>query len=41
MYKKENKKELIRQAAVKVMSKQGFYNTKTFQIADEAGIVVG
>ncbi len=37
----EDKKELIRQAAVKVMSKQGFYNTKASQIADEAGIAVG
>jgi len=36
-----NKKELIRQAAVKVMSKHGFYNTKASWIADEAGIAVG
>ncbi len=41
MNKTEDKKELIRQAAVKVMSKQGFYNTKASQIADQAGIAVG
>lgn len=41
MNKVENKKELIRQAAIKVMSQQGFYNTKASQIANEAGIAVG
>ncbi|MFW6007572.1 MAG: TetR/AcrR family transcriptional regulator [Halanaerobiales bacterium] len=37
----ENKKELIREAAVKVMAEKGFYNTKTSQIAKEAGVAVG
>ncbi len=41
MNKVEDKKELIREAAVQIMSKQGFYNTKASQIADEAGIAVG
>lgn len=35
------KKELIRQAAVKVIAREGFYNTKTSKIADEAGVAVG
>ncbi len=37
----ENKKELIRKAAIKVMAEMGFYNTKASRIADEAGIAVG
>lgn len=41
MVKVVNKKELIRQAAVIVMSKHGFYNTKASWIADEANIAVG
>ncbi len=35
------KKELIRKAAVRVMSERGFYNTKTSEIAEEAGVAVG
>jgi len=35
------KKELIRQAAVKIIARDGFYNTKTSKIADEAGVAVG
>ena len=37
----ENKKELIREAAIEVMSKKGFYNTKTAEIAEEANVAVG
>lgn len=35
------KKELIREAAIKVMAREGFYNTKMQSIADEAGIAIG
>ncbi len=35
------KKELIRQAAVKVIAREGFYNTKISKIADEADVAVG
>ncbi|ACL69601.1 TetR/AcrR family transcriptional regulator [Halothermothrix orenii] len=38
---RENKKELIREAAIKVISKFGFYNTTTASIAEEAGVAVG
>ena len=38
---KTNKKELIREAAVKVIAREGFYNTKTSKIAEEAEIAVG
>jgi len=38
---KTNKKELIRVAAVKVIAREGFYNTKTSKIAEEAEIAVG
>ena len=41
MDKSDQKKELIRAAAITVLSKQGFYNTKASQIAEEAGIAVG
>lgn len=37
----KEKKELIREAAVKVIAQEGFYNTKTFKIAEEAGVAVG
>ncbi|MGM0436666.1 MAG: TetR/AcrR family transcriptional regulator [Bacillota bacterium] len=37
----KDKKELIREAAIKVMSKKGFYNTKTAEIAEEANVAVG
>ncbi len=36
-----NKKEIIREAAIKVISSMGFYNTKTASIAEEAGVAVG
>lgn len=36
-----DKKEAIRKAAIKVMAKEGFYNTKMQSIADEAGIAIG
>lgn len=36
-----NKKELIREAATKVMACEGFYNTKMQNIADKAGIAIG
>ena len=36
-----DKKELVKEAAVKVMSRKGFYNTRTQEIADEAGVAVG
>ncbi|MGM0446323.1 MAG: TetR/AcrR family transcriptional regulator [Bacillota bacterium] len=35
------KKELIRKAAVKIIAQEGFYNTKTAKIAEEAGVAVG
>jgi len=37
----KGKKELIREAAVKVIAQEGFYNTKIFKIAEEAGVAVG
>lgn len=37
----ESKKELIRQAAVRVIARDGYYNTKTAKIAEEAGVAVG
>ncbi len=36
-----NKKEVIRNAAIRVMSQKGFYNTKTAEIAHEADVAVG
>jgi TetR/AcrR family fatty acid metabolism transcriptional regulator len=36
-----NKKEIIREAAVRVMSEKGFYNTKTAEIARAADVAVG
>ncbi len=36
-----DKKELIRKAAIKLISEQGFYNTTTDQVAKEAGVAVG
>ena len=36
-----NKKEIIREAAIKVMAEKGFYNTKTAEIANEADVAVG
>lgn len=38
---KTDKKELIRQAAVEVIARNGFYNTRADQIAEEAGVAVG
>ena len=38
---RKNKKELIREAAVRVMAEEGYYNTKAAQIAEEAGVAVG
>ncbi|AZR72783.1 hypothetical protein BBF96_04865 [Anoxybacter fermentans] len=38
---KEDKRERIRQASIKVISKKGFYNTRADQIAEEAGVAVG
>lgn len=35
------KKEIIREAAVKVMSSKGFHNTKAAEIAREADVAVG
>ncbi len=35
------KKEVIRKAAIKVMAREGFHNTKIQSIADEAGIANG
>jgi len=35
------KKEQIRDAAVDVISENGFYNTRMQDIADEAGLAVG
>lgn len=35
------KKEAIRKAAIKVMAREGFYNTKMQSIAEEAGIAIG
>lgn len=37
----EDKKELIRIAAIKTMARDGFYNTRAQKIAEEAGIAVG
>jgi len=36
-----NKKELIRQAAIKVIAREGFYNTKMQNVAVEAGVAIG
>ena len=36
-----DKKEAIRKAAIKIMAKEGFYNTKMQDIADECGIAIG
>ena len=36
-----NKKEVIRQAAIKVFAEQGFHNTTTDKVAREAGVAVG
>jgi len=36
-----NKKELIRQSAIKIIADEGYYNTTIKMIADEAGIAVG
>ena len=36
-----DKKEIIRLAAIKVIAKEGFYNTKMSSIAEEAGIAIG
>src|SRR6056297_2560845 len=36
-----DKKDLIRQAAVKVIARDGYYNTKTSKIAEEAEVAVG
>ena len=37
----EEKQELIRQAAIRIFSRKGFYNTRAEEIAHEAGIAVG
>ena len=37
----QEKKDLIRQAAVKVIARDGYYNTKTAKIAEEANVAVG
>jgi TetR/AcrR family transcriptional regulator, fatty acid metabolism regulator protein len=37
----EDKKEIIREAAIRTMAQKGFYNTKTSQIAKEASVAVG
>lgn len=37
----KDKKELIREAAVAVMAREGFYNSTTDKIAAEAGVSVG
>ena len=37
----EDKKERIREAAIKVMAETGFFNTKTSSVAEEAGVAVG
>jgi len=37
----EEKQDLIRQAAVRLFSRKGFYNTRAEEIAREAGIAVG
>lgn len=36
-----DKKEIIRQSAIVIFAKQGYFNTTTDQIADHAGIAVG
>lgn len=41
MTKRLNKKELIRRAAIQVISRQGYYYATTDQIAEEAGVAVG
>ena len=37
----EDKRELIRRAAIKVISQEGFHQVTTDRIADEAGVAVG
>ena len=37
----EEKQELIRQAAIRIFSRKGFYNARAEEIAREAGIAVG
>ena len=37
----DDKKERIREAAIKVMAETGFFNTKTSSVAEEAGVAVG
>ena len=37
----EEKQDLIRQAAIRIFSHKGFYNTCAEEIAREAGIAVG
>ncbi|MGI6096842.1 MAG: TetR/AcrR family transcriptional regulator [Dethiobacteria bacterium] len=39
--KKADKKELIREAAIRVIAREGFYTTTTDRIAAEAGVAVG
>lgn len=36
-----DKKEAIRKSAIKIMAKEGFYNTKMQSIADDCGIAIG
>lgn len=36
-----DKKELIRRAAIKVMAREGYFNTRPAEIAEAAGIAVG
>lgn len=38
---KEDRKETIREAATKVFSRQGFYETRADEIAQQAGVAVG
>ena len=37
----DDKKEIIREAAIKVMAQTGFFNTRTSSVAEEAGVAVG
>ncbi len=41
MHREAEKQELIRQAAVRVFSRKGFYKTRAAEVAEEAGISVG
>ncbi|RLE38552.1 TetR family transcriptional regulator, partial [Candidatus Acetothermia bacterium] len=41
MRQEASKAELIRQAAVRVFSRKGFYKTRAEEIAQEAGVAVG